>query len=649
MKKNKFGALILFAVLMCLFCTVSVWAQGMAPRYRLYNPNNFHHHYTTDANEYNALEAIGWIKEGAGCYLYDGNVTIDSVDAVPYYRIYNPNSFEHHWTTDANEYDVLETLGWIQEGADGYVFATQVSGSEPLYRLYNPNDGLHHWTMDSNERTVLVGLGFIDEGIACYVFSQNIEKQLSVRNGYIQYRNYGDDYSNKYQGWIDFIKGNDPIEASDITGITVKDSSGETQDVHVSSLFTNEYYFGSYNSESGDFDFAGPYPSSGYSIYCPADDDLAAGDYTFEITPAEGDVITQTFNFPETLELPVVDSTTMTYRWAAGALTLSWVAPVGTFDDFLVVLMSPDRENFLYVKAPKTVTSITIPKDWVERLAKLAPIRDWLWRLQTRAYTEDGMNHARGFSRRCKIYPAGEESDYFISWRRLQYRTRSNADNNGYSNGLIILKTDGTLVDEADITRIDLKNSDGVNINDENIWYYREEAAFYARVYEGSSSLFNKGADRYSYFSVGIPPTPALAAGKYSYDVTTADGSLLTSTLEYPGDLASPIPDSNKMTYQWLGDGSLKLTWLKPAGEYEQIRLVGWDPDSGEDLFYIRTPTNINTVTLPKWAVDEMIAMHSTVPSRAYWTIQTRTYGDYGFDYARGISDSVEILNWPQN
>ena len=103
------------------------------------------------------------------------------------------------------------------------------------------------------------------------------------------------------------------------------------------------------------------------------------------------------------------------------------------------------------------------------------------------------------------------------------------------------------------------------------------------------------------------------------------------------------------MTYQWLGDGSLKLTWLKPAGEYEQIRLVGWDPDAGEDLFHIRTPTNINTVTLPKWAIDEMIAMHSTVPTRAYWSIQTRTYGDYLFDYARGISDSVEILNWPQN
>ena len=174
MKKSKFGAIIFFAVLMYLFCTVSVWALGKVPRYRLYNPNNHHHHYTTDANEYNALATLGWIQEGAGCYLYNEMVTIDSVNAVPYYRVYNPNSFEHHWTTDANEYNVLEALGWVQEGADGYVFATQVSGSEPLYRLYNPNDGLHHWTMDTNERDVLIGLGFIDEGIACYVFPYSI-------------------------------------------------------------------------------------------------------------------------------------------------------------------------------------------------------------------------------------------------------------------------------------------------------------------------------------------------------------------------------------------------------------------------------------------------------------------------------------------
>ncbi len=87
------------------------------------------------------------------------------------HRVYNPNNGEHHYTTDKNEYDVLPTYGWVQEGVDGYVFASQVTGSEPLYRLYNPNSGLHHWTMDIIERDVLIGLGWVDEGIACYVFA----------------------------------------------------------------------------------------------------------------------------------------------------------------------------------------------------------------------------------------------------------------------------------------------------------------------------------------------------------------------------------------------------------------------------------------------------------------------------------------------
>ena len=145
-------------------------ANQTIPRYRLYNPYSGHHHYTTDQNEYNVLGTLGWIQEETSCSIYEQVYRLSSVEAVPYYRLYNPNSFEHHWTTDVNEYNVLGTLGWIQEGADGYVFPSQVAGSEPFYRLYNSIDGLHHWTMDSVERTVLIGYGWIDEGIACYVF-----------------------------------------------------------------------------------------------------------------------------------------------------------------------------------------------------------------------------------------------------------------------------------------------------------------------------------------------------------------------------------------------------------------------------------------------------------------------------------------------
>lgn len=146
---------------------------NLVPRYRLYNPYDYAHHYTTDLNEYNVLGSIGWEQEGIGYYVYDAAVTEDFVQATPFYRLYNPNNGNHHWTTDANEYSVLGTIGWTQEGVDSYIFLSQVTDSVPLYRLYNSNDSKHLWTIDLNEHDVLVGLGWNDEGIAGYVFNSS--------------------------------------------------------------------------------------------------------------------------------------------------------------------------------------------------------------------------------------------------------------------------------------------------------------------------------------------------------------------------------------------------------------------------------------------------------------------------------------------
>jgi len=152
-------------------CPYGSAAAERIPRYRLYNPYDFKHHYTTDLNEYNVLGSYGWNQEGIAYYVYDGAVTVDSAQATPFYRLYNPNNFKHLWTTDANEYSVLASIGWTQEGIDSYIFISEVTGSVPLYRLYNPNNFKHLWTTDLNERNVLIGLGWNDEGITGYVFN----------------------------------------------------------------------------------------------------------------------------------------------------------------------------------------------------------------------------------------------------------------------------------------------------------------------------------------------------------------------------------------------------------------------------------------------------------------------------------------------
>lgn len=141
------------------------------PLYRLYNQVSGEHLYTQKQGEYLTLGTIGWIQENISFYAFDHSAIIDSVEATPWFRVYNPNSGLHHWTIDQNEYDTLGQLGWAQEGASGFIFATEVAGSVPLYRLYNPNDGTHHWTMDTNERAALISAGWNAEGVAGYVFN----------------------------------------------------------------------------------------------------------------------------------------------------------------------------------------------------------------------------------------------------------------------------------------------------------------------------------------------------------------------------------------------------------------------------------------------------------------------------------------------
>ncbi len=140
------------------------------PYYRLYNPNNGEHHYTKSYSEYTSLGNIGWGKENIAYYIYDTPVSIDSIDAKPWFRVYNPNNGLHHWTLSEFEYNFLGSIGWRQEGLVGYFFDVPVTGSVPLYRLYNPNNGVHHWTKDNNENNFLINLGWRSEGIAGHVF-----------------------------------------------------------------------------------------------------------------------------------------------------------------------------------------------------------------------------------------------------------------------------------------------------------------------------------------------------------------------------------------------------------------------------------------------------------------------------------------------
>jgi hypothetical protein len=144
----------------------------LVDRYRLYSDITKEHHYTTDLNEYQTLGTWGWAQEGVAHQVYLDDTPVHGQVPVPLYRLYHGGIRQHLWTTDANEYAVLGTWGWIQEGVDGYVLGAGVPGvTTPLYRMAYAFLPIHLWTTDLNEYHVLATRGWKQEGIAAHVIT----------------------------------------------------------------------------------------------------------------------------------------------------------------------------------------------------------------------------------------------------------------------------------------------------------------------------------------------------------------------------------------------------------------------------------------------------------------------------------------------
>ena len=140
---------------------------GGVAMYRLYNPNSGEHFYTSsEAERINLLNA-GWNDEGVGWIAPRSSNT-------PVYRLYNQYGGEHHYTTNLSERNHLISLGWNDEGIGWY---SDDDNTVPLYRQYNPNAfaNNHNYTTSRSENNWLVSLGWQAEGIGWYGY---VEKPL---------------------------------------------------------------------------------------------------------------------------------------------------------------------------------------------------------------------------------------------------------------------------------------------------------------------------------------------------------------------------------------------------------------------------------------------------------------------------------------
>jgi hypothetical protein len=146
-------------------------AATTVAQYRLYSPDTKEHLYTTDANEYAVLATRNWLQEGTAYTMFKDGGSYGGQYAIPLYRMYHPGILQHHWTTDANEVSTLAPIGiWNYEGIAGYVLPSAGTGTTPLYRLRLNAPPLHIWTTDLNEKTVLsTQRGWEYEGVVGHV------------------------------------------------------------------------------------------------------------------------------------------------------------------------------------------------------------------------------------------------------------------------------------------------------------------------------------------------------------------------------------------------------------------------------------------------------------------------------------------------
>ena len=130
--------------------------------YCLYNSANKEFLYTIDENEKNNLIST-WEYKGVIC-------TLPDFSATPVYRLYDPVSTQHLYTSDDAEIIKLVGDGWTKEGTAYYVDDAHTA---PVYRMFNPATGEHQFSGSTSQITSLEAGGWVKEGVAYYALSVN--------------------------------------------------------------------------------------------------------------------------------------------------------------------------------------------------------------------------------------------------------------------------------------------------------------------------------------------------------------------------------------------------------------------------------------------------------------------------------------------
>jgi hypothetical protein len=109
-------------------------------------------------------------------------------------------------------------------------------------------------------------------------------------------------------------------------------------------------------------------------------------------------------SYPGKLVLPFVDANTMDSLYSNdGDLVLSWTNPKGEenwdkVNQLRIVLMANDYTSLVYISTNPNSETLTIPNSLINQAENLGYGNVSWWAIQTRAYDNNNMNYARGYS-----------------------------------------------------------------------------------------------------------------------------------------------------------------------------------------------------------------------------------------------------------
>ncbi|MCW9098515.1 MAG: hypothetical protein OQJ93_14110, partial [Ignavibacteriaceae bacterium] len=368
---------------------------------------------------------------------------------------------------------------------------------------------------------------------------------VTIDFNYLQYRSSNTFNGNR--GYVELTKDGIPVEQSDIKNIELKDSSGALVNLDSVNFFPSTYFNGMWNSATVSLDFSGPASFAGFGISFPQGFDLPADDYTLEVTTSDNKLLSNQINYPGQKVLPFVDSATMTSQLLAdGSLKLSWTNPPnnppGDYDQLRVVISDQVAGEMLYASLPVNVNEMTIPSDWVKIFEGFYSPTTVRWQVQTRSYTAEDMNYARGISD-WVIIPEFAPA-VTIDFNYLQYRTPSNQ-----YRGYIELTKNGIPVVQADINKIELKDSSGALVNFDTVSFF--PSTYYVGMWNSvTASVDFSGPVSVAGFGISFPGAFNLPADDYTLEVTTIYNKPVSKQTNYPGQKVLPFVDSATMTSQ---------------------------------------------------------------------------------------------------